>query len=160
MPNLTPTQFASLHAHAIAAELVRLGVSPPDVGAEAGAVAILEDAGVRVFVSITRYEGPARIHPSTLALIEAMRAGAQSAQSAPAPAPVQPPAPQPNLTPLQRAIVSVLRPDVPRKATWVAAKIGRRCGGSFRSALADLVRFGVLRLAGEGGYLLAGGTGR
>ena len=144
MPNLTPTQFASLHAHAIAAELVRLGVSPPDVGAEAGAVAILEDAGVRVFVSITRYAGPARVSPEALAAIEAMRT----------------PAPQPNLTPLQRAIVSVLRPDVPRKATWVAAKIGRRCGGSFRSALADLVRFGVLRLAGEGGYLLAGGTGR
>ena len=58
-----------------------------------------------------------------------------------------------HLTPLQTRIVATMTGQTAgRKAAWIAAKIGAKCGGSFRSTLADMVRFGVLKRANDGGY--------
>ncbi len=56
---MTPNALAAAAAHQIAAELVRLDLAPPD--REIIGVAIVEHAGLRVVVSLTKWDGPARL---------------------------------------------------------------------------------------------------
>lgn len=126
-------------AHELAATLERLGLEPP--ASEVLCVARLEDRRLRIVVSITEIkEGEAKLILTPL--------GRQILGD------IGVPVPAPILTPLHRQIVSVLDRVTPRKAAWIAAKLKRACGGSFRSTLAELVRSGVLR-RDVAGYLLA-----
>ena len=125
-------QFACLTAHSIASEFVRHNLPQPT--SEVVGVAIIEDAGVRVVVSITRYDGPARLHPTP--------EGA-TVLGVPMPTP---------LTSFQRRVLDVLDTTTPRKAVWIAHKLGMKCSGGFRGQLGYMVKAKMIR--NEGGYLL------
>lgn len=150
-PAMPIAKIASSSAHEIAAEIARADITPPDQPVIRSA--IIESAGVQVVVTICRWDGPLRMHPSQVAAIEAL---GQSAATSIPPPPPQPPSPAHELTPLQSRITSVLSRTSPRKAAWIAMKLDIEPGGSFRGVLADLVRFGVIRRdPGGSGYLLA-----
>lgn len=136
-------QFAITSAHAVASEFVRLGIVVPD--REVVSTAIVEDAGVRVVVSITKYDGPARLYPTP--------EGAEALGL-----PMMPTTPAtPRLTPLQKSIVEMLNDDKPTKLTVIWSRLGRKGSpsGSFRCVVADLVRFGVITHVPRQGYLRA-----
>jgi len=59
-----------------------------------------------------------------------------------------------SLTPAMRDIVALLSKDKPSKCEWLACKLGKKSGGSFRSLCADLVRLGVARHVKAVGYFL------
>lgn len=135
---MTPKEFAAAVAHGAAAEFVRYGVPLPE--REAVGSAILEDAGVRIVVSVTRYEGPARLH------LTPEGAAALGLPLSPATPPDKP------LTSFQQRVLDVLDKTTPRKAVWIAAKLKLKCSGGFRSQLGDMVRMKLIR--NNGGYLL------
>lgn len=135
-PNMSPKEFAAAVAHGAAAEFVRYAIPLPD--REAVGTAILEDAGVRIVISITRYEGPARLH---------LTPEGAAALGMPLPTPATPP-----LTTFQRRVLDVLDMTTPRKAVWIAHKLGMKCSGGFRGQLGFMVRSKMIR--NEGGYLL------
>lgn len=112
-------------------------------------VLVLEKRRVRIIVTVAPYDGPAKLFydESGHACIGTPPANSDAT-------PVSP-APTPNLTPLQQAIVDQLDHDRPTKATVIAMRLGKSCNGSFRSMLADLVRFGVIAKSGHG-YLRCG----
>ena len=123
-----PNQIASARAHELLAELISLGIN---LDKPITAAAKCEGYRLQVIVTLAEYE-PMRLE----------------AGERPTPATVK-------LPPLHAKIVALLSKDVPRKGEWIAAKLHRAYSGSFRSALADLVAFGVLLKANGGGYLLA-----
>jgi hypothetical protein len=57
---MSPKEFCHLIAHGAASEFLRLQIEKPDT--ETVGVAILDIAGVRIVVSMTRYDGPAQLH--------------------------------------------------------------------------------------------------
>lgn len=124
-------QFVNVFSHAAASEFVRAGVVVPDK--EIVGTAIVEDYGLRVVVSITRYEGPARAYPT--------QEGAAALGL-----PLMP------LTSFQRRVLDVLDTTTPRKAVWIAHKLGMKCSGGFRGQLGYMVKSKMIR--NEGGYLL------
>lgn len=137
LPHHDPIQVAaSACAHKFAAKLVKLGLGPPVK--EITGSAIIEISGIRVVVSVTAYEGPAR-----LVLNEAGKR--ILGEQAP---------PIVRLPPLHTKIIGILDVATPRKAEWIAAKLHRACSGSFRSTLSEMIGFGLLQ-RGDGGYLLA-----
>lgn len=54
--NILTTSFA----HQLATAIVEAQIPPPQ--SEVTGVAIVEHAGIRVFISVTSYDGPARLH--------------------------------------------------------------------------------------------------
>lgn len=133
LPQHDPIQVAAhVCAHEFAAKLLSMGIRPP--AKEIVGSAIIEIGGIRVVVSVTAYEGASR-----LVLNETGKRvlGVDGAK----------------VPPLHAKIIGVLDHETPRKAEWIAAKIKRSCSGSFRSALSDMVGFGLIR-KGDGGYLL------
>ncbi len=115
---MSPKEFAAVIAHGAASEFVRHGIQVPDQ--EIVGSAIIEDAGVRVAVSITRYEGSPRLHltPEGSAALGI---------------------PQPHLTTFQKRVLGVLDMTTPRKAVWIAHKLGMKCSGGFRGQLGYMV---------------------
>lgn len=120
-------QFSCAIAHSAASEFVRLGIPVPD--REVVSTAIVEDAGVRVMISITRYDGPARLYPTP--------EGAAALGV--------PMTPVPSLTATQRKVLDVLDVSTPRKGTWIAAKLGIPYNGNLRSDLSKLVKAGLVK---------------
>lgn len=127
---MSPLEFVHLVAHGAAAELLRLNVQPADK--ECVGLAIVECAGVRLVVSLTRYEGPATIAPETLARIEAMKA---------------------KISPQEQRILAVLAGQTePRKATWIALRLGKKnADGGLRQTLSGMLRKGLL-IKGANGF--------
>lgn len=123
--HMQPAQLASARAHAILAELISLGIH---LDKPITCAAKCQEHGLQVVVTLAEYQ-PMRLD-------------------------VEPARPTQKLPPLHAKIVALLDVAVPRKGEWIAAKLHRAYSGSFRSALADLVAFGVTRKA-DGGYLLA-----
>lgn len=119
-------QFVITSAHAVASEFVRLGVVVPD--REVVSTAIVEDAGLRIVVSVTRYDGPARLYPTPEG------AAVLGVPMMPA-----------TLTSTQRKVLDVLDFSTPRKGTWIAVKIGIPYTGSLRSDLSKLVKLGLVK---------------
>lgn len=127
-------KLASCSAHSILTRLIEADAMPP--AAETTASARSEEHGMQVIVIIAPYDGPMRLPPEIVAKIEAAR----------------PPAPK--LTPMMEQIVALLSREKPAKCEWLAAKLGKKAGGSFRSLCADLVRLGVARHVKGLGYFL------
>jgi len=117
-------QFAITSAHAVASEFVRLGIVVPDK--EVVSTAIVEDAGLRVVVSVTRYDGPARLYPTPEG------AAALGVPMIPS-----------TLTPIQKRVLDVLD-TTPKKGSWIAAKIGVKYDGNFRAMLAKMVKLKLI----------------
>lgn len=113
-------QFTCAIAHSAAAEFVRLGIVVPD--REVVSTAIVEDAGLRIMVSVTRYDGPARLYPTPEG-------------SAVLGVPMMPA----TLTTIQKRILDVLD-ATPKKGAWIASKVGAKYDGNFRATLAKMVK--------------------
>lgn len=123
-------KLAGAHAHKLLAKLIQLGVvadAPVTVSAKA------EIQGLQVVITIAGYQ-PLRVAGEIPAL-----AGSPAGK----------------LTPLMQQIVALLTREKPSKAEWIAMKLGKKCGGSFRSLLADIVRLGAATHVKGRGYLLA-----
>jgi hypothetical protein len=123
---LQPDALASASAHELLAALIRASAV---VTGETSVSAIDALHGVRVEIVVTPL---AQVAPMASRAIPACR-----------------------LTPLMQLIVDQLAPDKPTKAEVIAMRLGKKCGGSFRTMLTDLVRFGVIRHIRRKGYLLA-----
>jgi hypothetical protein len=130
-------KVAASHAHKILSKLIDLGAVPT---CEETAVVRDETHGLQVIITIAPYQGPMRISDATLEKISAL-------QSGPAKCPLD------KLTPMQQQIVALLSKDKPAKATWLAMKLGKKCGGSFRSVLSGLVQLGHAVHVKTVGYL-------
>ncbi len=139
---MTLDQFASTLAHLGASKFAEAGFQPPE--SEVCATAILQIAGVRVFVSITAFEGEATISPIVLEKISAFQASQ-----------VTPKCPNSKLTGEQQKVVDALRSATSaRKCAWIALKVGKPNNGTFRGRLSKMVKVGVLSKV-DGGYIVA-----
>lgn len=118
-------QFACLTAHAVASEFVRHGLPTPEK--EVVGSCVIEDAGVRVVISITRYDGPARLYPTPEG-------------AAVLGVPMTPTA---SLTPTQKRIIDVLD-ATPKKGAWIASRVGAKYDGNFRATLAKMVKLKLI----------------
>lgn len=134
---MSPKEFCHLIAHGAASEFLKHQITCLE--SEAIGVAILEVAGVRIVVSMTRYDGPAQLHltPAGAAALDLPRA------------------PPKKLTPLMKQIAALLSPDRPSKVSALAIKLGKRPDSAyFRNLCADLERMGVARHVKGVGYFL------
>lgn len=120
-------------AFKIAAKLAKSGALPPEK--EVVGVAIDDEAGIRVVVSITRYQGPARLHLNDL--------GKQVLGE-----PVAKPEarPQIHLTDLQKCVLEACEPRGGKPMDMKKlARISGYCYNSwFRQSVAFMVTAGVL----------------
>lgn len=129
---------AAVHfAHVIAAELLRLGITKPE--REHVGVAIAEVEGLKIVVSIARYDGPMRIY---------IRHDVDPSQFPPGVIRVPPP-PTPPLPPLreveQAAYDASPMPDkMPVSVKKLATKAGYCCNTYFRDAVRRLIDLGLI----------------
>ncbi len=122
-------------SHHAASEFAKLGLAAPDVPLTA--TATIEDAGVRVIVTIVKHER------AVLHYDEETRCSFIGP-------PVEPDSIIAGLSALQRRVLNVLDVEHRRKGTWIAAKVKSQYCGSFRAALSMLKKMGLI--ANEGGY--------
>jgi hypothetical protein len=139
---------ASTTVYRLLAELIESGEVPP---AENGGVSVSgasPEHNFQVTVIITPYQ-PWKVNPEKIErFIEKVTAESAATE-------VVTPVVPPKLTPLMKQIVAVLSPVKPLKAEVIAMRLNKNCGGSFRSLLADLVRFGIAKHVHRSGYMLA-----
>ena len=127
--------FALANSHKLLAKLIRAGIAPPASGSPVTMSAKSVEHAMQVVITIAHY-APARIAPEVLARIDAMR--------------------ESRLTPQQQRILTLLAGQPARKATWIAAKLGKQTAdGGLRHTLANMLRNGFLVKGADGrGYRL------
>jgi hypothetical protein len=136
---MTPEQLAArvdALAHANLADLLNAGAGPP--AAEVVGRAVSKCGRLKVVISLTRYDGPARLSPGTLDRIREFEKRERLA----------------GLSPCQRQILSACHPDKPLTTYQIARRCGRKPNSYFRGQLAALARdpLGLLA-AKDGGYV-------
>lgn len=130
--SLNPKPFATARAHELLAELIQAGAV---LDGQIVGTAQSEDAGLQVVIFISGYEPLRVVGPLPAALVAAAK--------------------EPALTPTQKRLVALLDGARPRKAEWIAAKLGKKSSsGSFYGMLSELQRLGAIRRVSGGGYVL------
>jgi hypothetical protein len=126
---MSPQQLTSANAHRLIAEFISLGELPPHE--KLVATARSEANGIEVIITV----------------IQCTLAPAGSRSSRPAPA-----GSRSRLRPQKQKIIALLEGQPPRKANWIAIKLGKRSAdGGLRATLSDMVASGEL-LKGSDGY--------
>lgn len=135
--------FASHAAHKLLAKLIKAHAVPPEKAVTRSAHSA--DAKIQVVVIVAPWE-PMHLEPGVLEKINALNTREQPAIGAIS---------KPELTGLKKKVYDLLS-DKPAKCAWLAAKLGKNPGGSFRSVCSTLVHMGLAEHIDRQGYVLKG----
>lgn len=125
LPQHDPIQVAaSVCAHEFAAKLLAMGIHPP--AREIVGSAIIEIGGIRVVVSVTAYEGPARLVLNETGK-RVLGVGGQ-----------------PKMRDIEKAILDATPTDYPISLKKLATATGYKLNWYFRDAVRQLIDAGTI----------------